>query len=73
MRKKTAKPASNPVRSRRNDVSCIGAHADYRREDYVFQRTQSLEMQKMEWLDRLPPMKSWGGGMFVDLAQQLFA
>ncbi|HEX4534622.1 MAG TPA: hypothetical protein VH000_10355, partial [Rhizomicrobium sp.] len=30
---------------RRNDNSCISAHADYRREDFVFSRTQSLAMR----------------------------
>jgi hypothetical protein len=73
MRKNVAKPLSKPGRSRRNDVNGIGAHADYRREDYVFQRMQSREMQKLEWSERLPPMKSWGGGIFVDLAQQFLA
>ena len=50
-----------------------GAHADYRREDYVFSRTQSLEMRELKWEDRLPRMKHWGSNFVANLAFDIFA
>jgi hypothetical protein len=37
----------------------IGAHADYRKEDFFFPRTQSLPMRDAEWESRIKPMHSW--------------
>lgn len=59
--------------SRRNDNSCIGAHADYRREDFVFARQQSLAMRQMEWENRLKPIKPWGSNLVANLAFEIFA
>lgn len=50
-----------------------GAHADYRREDYVFARAQSPEMRQQEWEDRMPPLKHWGSNLVANLAWQIFA
>ncbi len=55
------------------DVQLIGAHADYRREDFVFARTQSLEMRDMEWEGRLKPLKSWVPNFAANLAFGIFA
>ena len=45
----------------RNSAICIGAHADYRRDDYVFPRTQSLTMRALPWERRIKPLSFWGG------------
>jgi hypothetical protein len=37
----------------------IGAHADYRKDDFFFPRTQSLPMRDAEWESRIRPMHSW--------------
>ena len=37
----------------------VGAHADYRPEDFIFRRTQSRAMQETPWGPRLSPMRSW--------------
>jgi len=34
----------------------IAAHADHRREDFVFPRTQSARTRAMAWERRLPPL-----------------
>jgi len=57
----------------RNDTMCIGAHADYRRDDFVFPRTQSLEMRAAVWERRLRPIKPWGSNLVADLAFEIFA
>jgi len=38
----------------------IASHADHRRSDFIFSRTQSLEMKSAQWERRIKPMKSWG-------------
>jgi hypothetical protein len=38
----------------------IGAHADYRQQDFFFPRTQSAPMRDAEWESRIRPMHSWG-------------
>jgi len=35
----------------------IAAHADHRREDFIFPRTQSRAMREMAWERRLPPLR----------------
>jgi len=57
----------------RNDNSCIGAHSDYRREDYVFQRTQSLALRALDWERRLPKVRHWGSNIVANLAWEIFA
>jgi len=37
----------------------ISRHADWRREDFVFPRTQSSVMRDMPWESRTQPLKSW--------------
>lgn len=37
----------------------LSAHAAYRREDYVFARTQSRQTAGLEWEERAPPLHSW--------------
>jgi hypothetical protein len=56
-----------------NEAICIGAHADYRREDFVFARTQSLAMRAREWEDRLKPMRHWAPNFVANLAFEIFA
>lgn len=38
----------------------ISAHADYRRSDFVFQRTQSPSLRDAPWDRRLKPLRTWG-------------
>ncbi len=49
----------------------IGAHADHRREDFIFPRMQSRAMQETPWLERTQPLRSWsellGIGLLVGL------
>lgn len=40
-------------------TSPLSAHADYRREDYVFARTQSRQTGALEWETRVQPLHSW--------------
>ncbi len=37
-------------------VLTIAAHADHRREDFVFPRTQSRAMREARWEQRLKPL-----------------
>jgi hypothetical protein len=71
--KRTADEQDNLSRTLRNDVRYIGAHADYRREDFVFARTQSLAMQAREWENRLEPIRGWGSNLVANLAFEIFA
>jgi hypothetical protein len=58
---------------RNEDKVVIGAHADYRREDFVFARTQSLAMRACEWESRLKPMRPWAPNFVANLALEIFA
>jgi hypothetical protein len=40
-------------------MSHISAHADYRHEDYFFQRTQSRALSALEWERSGRPLQSW--------------
>jgi len=82
MRTRRTKKRDNQPRDRsatssgpllRNDTGCIGAHADYRREDYIFPRTQSPALRALPWESRLGPIKPWGINAVANLAWQLFA
>ncbi len=37
----------------------IGAHADYRRDDFIFPRTQSIAMRGTPWKRRIKRVRSW--------------
>jgi hypothetical protein len=37
----------------------IASHAEHRRTDFIFSRTQSLEMKSAQWETRIKPMRSW--------------
>ena len=37
----------------------ISSHSDYRREDFIFARTQSCAMRQMPWDNRIKPLRSW--------------
>jgi hypothetical protein len=56
-----------------DEAKCIAAHADYRREDFYFPRTQSLAMRSLKWERRLPPIKPWGSNLVANLAFSIFA
>jgi hypothetical protein len=56
-----------------DEATFIAAHADYRREDFIFPRTQSLKMRGLKWESRLPPMKPWGSNLVANLALSIFA
>jgi hypothetical protein len=40
-------------------MNLISSHADYRREDYVFARTQSRATSEREWAHREDRLHSW--------------
>jgi hypothetical protein len=66
-------PAAETEAGIEDEDTCIGAHADYRREDFVFPRTQSIEMRGLEWEDRLKPLKPWVPNFAANLAFAIFA
>jgi hypothetical protein len=68
-----AENARRRSETRPNDVRCIAAHADYRREDFVFARTQSPTLRAMEWEDRLKPVKPWAPNFVANLAFAILA
>jgi hypothetical protein len=37
----------------------IGAHADFRRDDFYFPRMQSQNFREARWESRIRPMLSW--------------
>jgi sarcosine oxidase delta subunit len=37
----------------------ISAHADYRRDDYMFSRAQSRALSQREWEHPTPALRSW--------------
>lgn len=45
----------------------LSAHADYRREDYVFARTQSRATAAREWEARTPPLHAWSQVLYPAL------
>ncbi len=53
-----ARMADGPKFAARKRI--ISAHADYRRSDFVFARTQSAAMRDVPWEHRLKPMWPWG-------------
>jgi hypothetical protein len=38
----------------------IGAHADFRPQDFRFPRTQSRLLSEAKWESRIQPLHSWG-------------
>ena len=56
-----------------DDSRVIAAHADYNRDDYIFLRQQTREMQLMDWESRLKPIRHWGSNIMADLAWTIFA
>ena len=37
----------------------VASRADYRREHFIFERTQSPALRALEWEDRIHPLSSW--------------
>ena len=69
-RKSNTQQSSHPTWARAvfdDEPKVIGAHADYRREDYMFQREQSLTMRALEWDHRLKPMRHWAPNFVANL------
>lgn len=66
-------PEDRPAPYRPNDIRVIGAHADYRREDFIFPRTQSPQLRELEWENRLKPLKPWMPNFAANLAFAIFA
>ena len=50
----------------------LGSNAEYRREHYVFARTQSPMMKQATWSERTQPLRSWGMNAVADIAWRLF-
>lgn len=51
---------SNPKGEFGHKTVFVGAHADFRLDDYTFPRTQSRSLRSLQWGSRLKPMHSWG-------------
>ena len=45
----------------------ISSHSDYRREDFIFARTQSCAMREMPWANRIRPLRSWDSILYPAL------
>lgn len=58
--------------SNSNQPPVAGVHADYCRDDYIFPRTQSLQMRQLTW-ERTGPLKHWGSNLIANLAWEMFA
>ncbi len=50
----------------------MGLCAEFRPEHYSYARTQSRTLQRLEWEDRAPPLRSWGLNFVADLALRYF-
>lgn len=62
--------AAAPLRNSTHPV--LGLQAEFRRENYVYARTQSYAMWNMEWEERAEPIRSWGFNAVADLAWRYF-
>jgi hypothetical protein len=55
----------------------IGTYGTFRREDFMFPRTQSRTMSVAPWAERLQPRRSWseiiGAGFVVGVASLALA
>lgn len=49
-------------------MSHISAHANYRHEDYFFNRTQSRALSALEWEQSDKPLQSWSELVYPALA-----
>jgi len=49
-------------------MSHISAHADYRHEDYFFQRSQSRTLSALEWEQSDKPLRSWSEFLYPAVA-----
>jgi hypothetical protein len=49
-------------------MSHISAHANYRHEDYYFQRTQSRALSALEWEQSGKPLHSWSELLYPAVA-----
>ena len=47
------------LESRPQAKALISCHADYRREHFVFARTQSSALRNLPWEHRTKPLQSW--------------
>ena len=54
-----------------NPTAFVGSRREYRREDYIFARTQSQASQACEW-EYTPPVRSWGFNVIADIAMKIF-
>ena len=45
----------------------ISAHSNYRREDFIFARTQSCTLRDTPWDSRLKPLRSWDSILYSAL------
>ena len=53
---------------RRGVMSRISSHADYRHEDYFFNRTQSRALSALDWEHSDKPLHSWSEILYPALA-----
>jgi hypothetical protein len=49
-------------------VQKISSHADFRHNDYFFERTQSRALQAREWEKTEAPIRSWSEYLYPSLA-----
>lgn len=49
-------------------MSIISSHADYRHEDYYFERTQSRAFRALKWGKTEAPLRSWSDYFYPALA-----
>ena len=51
----------------------ISRYADYRREDFMFPRTQSYALREMAWENPSKPLKSWDRLVYAGIGAAAFA
>jgi hypothetical protein len=51
----------------------ISSHADYRRNDFMFSRTQSGALRDMPWERRAKPLQSWDRLVYSCVGAAAFA
>jgi hypothetical protein len=49
-------------------VQKISSHADFRHNDFFFERTQSRALQAREWEKTEAPIRSWSEYLYPSLA-----
>ena len=56
-----------------NPKAIISAHAEYRRQDFMFARTQSPAQRDLPWENPIKPLQSWDRVVYAWTGVAIFA